>query len=211
MQNLKQDVLFPEIEIVKSVLVLLPYSTDQTRIDILKTVLCKTLEGFVLNDSSLRDHVTLLGPVKMSKEKAMTRAHRGKWHANINHFFNFNGGLFLSVADFYFHKNILCLRLNTTSQHFKKAIIRERKSYYDSLASNNDASLDLHITLGTCDRSKIKSNLKLLSRLRNTSEYAHIFSKDFHFQTAHFVKKAIEGAKFERWASGQLQTASFNT
>ncbi len=207
----KQTCLFPEIEMVKSVLVLIPFNTEQTRLDILKIALSKTLEGFSVNDSSLRDHVTLLAPVIMTKEKVMTRAHRGKWHANISEFFNFTGGVPLKVEDFYFHKNTLCLRMNTINRYQKGAIIRERGNYYKHMKSQNSPSIDLHMTLGTCDKSKIKSNLKLLSRLRNMQDYAHVFSKSFRFHTAHFVKNMSEGAKFERFASSQLQPAVFDT
>lgn len=206
----KQPALFPEIEMVKSVLVLLPFNTDQTRIDILKIALGKTLEGFTPNDSSLRDHVTMLAPVIITKEKAMIRAHRSKWHANIGQFFNFNGGIPLKAEDFYFHKNTLCLRMSTISRYQKGAIIRERGNYYKHMKSTNSPSVDLHITLGTCDKSKIKGNLKLLSRLRNMQDYAHVFSKSFRFHTAHFVKNMNEGAKFERFASSQLQPATFD-
>jgi hypothetical protein len=136
MKNIKdQTVLSPEVQLVKSILVLLPYNTDQTRVDILKSVLVKNLTSFTANDSSLQDHVTLLAPVKMTKEKSETRAHRSKWHANIPAFFNFNGGLFFKQNQKYLHglksdtKNIQILKkdLHFFTAHFIKANINGEK------------------------------------------------------------------------------------
>ncbi len=206
MKNIEnQTVLFPEVELVKSILVLLPYNTDQTRIDILKSILIKNIKDFKLNDNSLRDHVTLLAPVKMTREKSETRAHRSKWHANIPAFFNFNGGLFLEIDDFHFNKNSLCLKLNTTSVFFKKEVIRHRQAYYMENSANNDPDLQLHMVLGSCSDPMNKQNQRYINSLKSDTKNTQILKKDLHFNTAHFIKADKEGAKFERYSSSQTK------
>jgi hypothetical protein len=191
------------VQLVKSILVLLPYNTDQTRVDILKSVLVKNLTSFTANDSSLQDHVTLLAPVKMTKEKSETRAHRSKWHANIPAFFNFNGGLFLEIDNFYFHKNTLYLKLVTNNNFLRKEIARHRKSYYVENGASYDPDLQLHMTLGTCYDPANKQNQKYLHGLKSDTKNIQILKKDLHFFTAHFIKADINGEKFKRYTSSQ--------